>query len=746
MLDKLNYTINPNLRSTHPTTLPTTAPQSSTLGAHANINRVISPIIALPPTNLQLNSYRQAEASAYTECEALGRRINSFKFFIRDLDNLNISNHSYVLSIKQHVGITAYNRICEQLALALNGNANCADGERLLNENFRLILCIRNREGQNPLEQILASLNEKLALQRSIATLNAIGTYLSQASGLPQADIHQKNYLRDKAVEAFKGLHHVPKGALCEKIWSLDSDPTPSSNPTYGYDEILKDVHKLLHYKDTSPIQDAIRTTTSKAQEAFVISISYVHDDKILKTDSKETIRSIMDVYQLEDLKKFIDDRNKNNDFLAQKFRELNPNLRQFITKLAWLACNKPNEFRFGENFISQDVRVLTHVLKDDQGVDLLTQLISHHQQLMKGQRLIDELNKFSLDSIGKDQTQLGILFNDLSQKSQEDLRHRVWFEDGGKNDPHFGTWDHATRKINENPLCLFTNPNPFLLHLTELKQKITNANTTMLAEFERISSIPDQPINVSSKKLLDQPGLIQKLPPDLRTAFVTAEFLNVANLGGLAPAVDGMVRGMGLKSRVIMPLYRNGPIADNLLSSMKEKPTYELEHYGRKHKVFKVNVNGIRVYLLDEPELFWIPKKEDGTAGNFYDGHWNQVKRRWAVFESLAEQITYKMSKKETNPVQLVHLHDSQTALVPKLLATRHPEEWKQGKTPATVFTFHNNLDSNPYEDDISLGALQEIGLPRRRLNPFIEGLTDADEVTTVSETWEKKTLRQAA
>jgi len=90
------------------------------------------------------------------------------------------------------------------------------------------------------------------------------------------------------------------------------------------------------------------------------------------------------------------------------------------------------------------------------------------------------------------------------------------------------------------------------------------------------------------------------------------------------------------------------------------------------------------------------------------------------------------------------VHVHDAQTALVPKFLATRHPEEWKQGATPATMFTFHNNHNhAGAYDYREAIEILQQQGLrdlPPTGVNSFIEGLYDADVTTTVSEHFGKE------
>ena len=729
MTIKLNFSIEPPRLEASSPLLARSSPITT---AKSNISVVAAALLALPENPLY-SAYQQAETAAYKECDTLAKKIVSLQCFIRDLDNLNIDNANYLLSFKQFLGMPAYKEFCAQLAFEFTGEHDGAAGEELLNQNFRIILRLKDRDGQNPLEQILVPLIKNLEHQRAIAELNSIGALLSQTG-------KDEDTRLNKAKAIFQKLHQEVKGALCERIWRLDS--MPKGNHNYGYDEALKDMQKLLRYKNVFLLQETIDTLTSKLSTMkFAISTSYIHKNEFLTTDSKRTTRTLLDLYQLLDLKILLDDPTKKNEFLVARFKKLNTELRNFICRLVWIAYNKPDELCFGEIYINRNVRILVDVLKDQSGTSLLLNLIAHYKQLLNGQRQLQDLNHFALNCHRKTSKQLLESFNGLSIKAREDLRYRVWFQDGGKDNPHFGGPFYGTKKIDADPfLFFFGEPPIFKDYLLELQKKIDTANATMLADFESKCTLPENAINVSSDQLLHQPDLIQKLPSTLRAAFVTAEFAGIASLGGLAPALDGMVRGMGMKSRVITPLYRNGPIAASVLDNMKEKLIYRVEHYGRTHKVFKFKIKGIRVYLIDAPELFWIPAKEDGTSGNFYNGEWAHVKRRWAVFQSLSEQLVYKFSQKKKNPVQLVHVHDAQTALIPKLLAYRHPDDWKQGKTPATVFTFHNNMDPNSYEDDASMSALNEIGLPRQRMNSFIEALSDADMVTTVSETFGKE------
>ncbi len=186
------------------------------------------------------------------------------------------------------------------------------------------------------------------------------------------------------------------------------------------------------------------------------------------------------------------------------------------------------------------------------------------------------------------------------------------------------------------------------------------------------------------------------------------------------------------------MPLYR-GLINKEL--HMQEqmtkdgglnKPKYEIFIKGERVKVLKAKIGDVRCYFIDIPTLF-----SNGSIYKDLKTDLHGELKRWAQFQKAAADLAYLFNKKtKKHPGSIVHVHDSQTALVPKFLKHQHIDEWKKGETPATVFTFHNNLCHTAYEgkDEKSVAILKELGLPRQGANSFIEGLKDSEVVTTVS------------
>jgi glycogen synthase len=764
----LNFTFNANFRPNNGLNL-TPPPTFTPYQRIANPTPILPSNPINPEAQSRIEACRRAKIEANRSAEEIGKKVESFRHFIRDLDNPNISNEIFVQSLKQHIGNNQFKKICEEVSQAMAGNRNVETGERLLNDNFRSILSIKDYDGRSLLDQIEAHYFYQLQNYRGIAELNHLCEILEKQRALLQVAgrfpmlhgsgtqmIENVAKLKLEAIKAFESLPAPAKGAVCKRIYELDGGGQREYD--YGYKTALEDIQKLLLHKDASPIKDGILTCSQNATAELSLITSYLQTESIKPSDSKAAVQEIRKLYELEDLKHFLNDPYKDNDFLIAKYRHLNPDVKKLLDESIWLASYKPLQLGYSENFISRDVRTLLKI-KNLKGEDIISQLITHQQEKIKGQRLLDELNSFIKASENKNPPQLLDLFNHLSEKAKNDLRKYVWERDGGEGKPEicgwknfFGGWGlYGTRKIEAEPHTLFSgSPTPFLTYCTDLQEKIKKADTQLLQALEATRTIPDSPIDVSTSKLEREPGLINHLPRNLRVAYVTAELAGVANIGGLASALDGMVRSFGPEdARVIMPLYRkgsgdpnaSGPIPDNLLQSILAHPKhkYDVEVDGIHHRVYTTKINGVKCYFIDDPEFFSIPPKEDNTAGNFYEGDFLHVRRRWAVFQSAAAELVYKLSKKK-NPVQLVNVHDAQTALIPKFLASRHPEEWKRGETPATIFTFHNNQEPMVYDSDDTVQILQNHGLPKVGANSFMEALQDADLTTTVSETYGKE------
>ena len=765
----LNFTMNPR-----PVTALTSPPTFSTPQHILITPPSIHPTLVQidPKTQEQIDTYRGDANTNYQTSTEVGRKLESFKHFIADLDNSHVNHALLVQSFKDHIGMELFRKACEEISQALTGNKNAQQGEQLLNENFRVMLRIKDHDGRNLLEQIAAHYAYQLENHRGSGELNHLGEILEKYRDLLQrapsaapalgATMYQDAAkLKTEAMNAFQSLPIPAKGAVCKRIYELDGGGAKA--PDYGYTTALADIRKILSHKDVCPIKDAITTCAENTKRSPEFITAYLHTENIKPADSKPLVQEIRKLYELEDLKHFLNDPYKDNHFLVYKYKRLNPEMSALLNSSIWLASYQPIVMGdYSVDLISKDARVLLRI-KNSQGIDIISQLIAHQQERVKGLRLIQELEPFASSSAHQSPPQVLNLFNRLSDPTKEYLRGRVWKRDGGEDNPSICGWKnffgrdgyYGTCKIEADPHTLTHGPTPLISEsIKELKAKVASADKMLTRD---LGSLPSSSIDVSSNKLIQEPDLIKQLPPNLRVAFVTTELAGVASIGGLASAVEGMVKGLGddRHQRVIMPLYKragdrgNGPIPDSVLEGMKHKDKYDVVVNGKKHCVCSKRINGIKCYFIEDPELFSIPPKWDGSAGNFYNGNYQDddltPKRRWAVFQSAAAELIYQLNKiklqKNKHPVQLVHVHDAQTALIPKFLATRHPEEWMRGETPATLFTFHNNYPHpGAYDYPAAVAILNQLGLSTTGLNSFVEGLKDADLSTTVSETFAKE------
>ena len=470
----------------------------------------------------------------------------------------------------------------------------------------------------------------------------------------------------------------------------------------------------------------------------------------MLPSDTTETLTNLYTIYQLQDFLLFLNDPNKNNDFLVSQFEALHPELRNMLRETYFIAYeNQSAPFEQqgrDEHIIKKNVRNFLKI-QNKNHTNIIQQLLSIYSEKHSLFRRKEEINHLIhiRPQLSKEQTFEA--FKLLNERSRWGLETTIYLIH--KERPHFqdpGEYGSNAIKNNVNVLsenAPYSSMSILFDYGSELEKQyrlITNQNLLESLKKEKIN-FPENPIPVSSKPLEEKAQrekLLDHLPKqNFRVVHVTPELkldqTTVASTGGLAVSVGGIISAFGVNSsRVVLPLYRNGPISQTLLEQMKETD-HQIWVEGQKVKIFKAKINGVRCYFVDHG-LFWVPKKEDGSTGNLYDDvpcspHENKFhnnKHKWTIFQSAAANLCKLFSRKK-NPIHLVHNHDSQTGFIPTLL---------YGETPATVFTFHNNAEQMKYENDqTSRSYLRAIGLEERDTNSFIEGLLASDMVTTVSE-----------
>ncbi len=225
------------------------------------------------------------------------------------------------------------------------------------------------------------------------------------------------------------------------------------------------------------------------------------------------------------------------------------------------------------------------------------------------------------------------------------------------------------------------------------------------------------------------------RLPPAmsaLRVLHVAAECVPFAKVGGLGDVVGALPTALaaeGVAASVVMPLYggpggavaaRAAPLAHvwsgtvTLGDDAFPTRVWRSEAPGR---------SGAPVYFVDEPVHF-------GDAGVYFraaDGlPFEHSASRFVVF-----QLAVLAWLGDTPDVDVLHLHDNHTALIPAMLRAGGPDL-------PTVFTVH----SADHQGEIPADLWARLGLPThdawlrpgRAINAMQAGIDLADAVTTVS------------
>jgi starch synthase len=214
------------------------------------------------------------------------------------------------------------------------------------------------------------------------------------------------------------------------------------------------------------------------------------------------------------------------------------------------------------------------------------------------------------------------------------------------------------------------------------------------------------------------------------------SELSPLVRTGGLGDALEGLPSALARRGHdvsVVLPCYR-GLREDPRLAARSTGVHLGIQA-GRKRLEAEVLVgespSGVQVFLVRRDEAF----DRSGIYGA--DGRDYEDNAERFIFFSKA---VVELARRVTPPLDIVHVHDWQTALVPALL-----REW--GIPLKSVFTVHNlAYQGNFLGWDFELTNLpghyfNEHGLEfYGRLNLLKGGLVFADQVTTVSDRYSRE------
>ncbi len=713
--------------------IPPRLPKLPIGGPYTNRNTMV-PGGTTPTAKLkQLNELSRL---AYVQVDEWSKKAGSFAQLVQDFHNPSIETRFIDSSFKQLRDPAVFDRVYEFISFALTGKVNREGGEKIVDRGFSLLFLMRDRNGRYLPDLILGYYQQQHDAQRAkaeIANLAGLWYTLKEAEQKRPPSAYEVDTRKGQVTKAFNELSQKAKGMLCGKIWELADKPPVWD---FGLHTIREDFSRLIDFRGANPTDLCIAELNNEIDRPFSLSAPEGLRLSIRQEDSSATFEELLKICYLHTLNQLLNDGIPNNGALFAKFERIHPDLKRIIYEIIWMARYKPEEWEFSKHRLGEEMRLLQRI-HNANGEGILLQLMSHHENKLALRRQDRELETFQIEGGKLANTPHAVFqkFNTLCPEAKNALAGKIWYRDGGHSNPNFGGLGYGDTIIWKDPLSLFSTrgnyPDSVLKeYRNELQNSFQQADSRLLGDLSGKMTLSNEPYDCDASRLEAEYEITT-----LRVIFVTAEFSGIAGVGGLAPAVDGMVRGFGVENAcVIMPLYRGGPIAQESIRGMQEANNkYKVYGVGVQLRIMKQNLKGVRCYFIDAPELF-------GMSSIYEDKPYSMKQRRWAVFQKAAAELSYQFSHKQ-NPFNVVHVHDGQTALVPKYIAAQHPKEYMEAATPAVVYTFHNTLEPMWYNDHDSMQIFRETGLPDKPVNSFIEALSLAEMITTVSRTYAKET-----
>ncbi|MEW5914095.1 MAG: glycogen synthase GlgA [Thermodesulfobacteriota bacterium] len=228
----------------------------------------------------------------------------------------------------------------------------------------------------------------------------------------------------------------------------------------------------------------------------------------------------------------------------------------------------------------------------------------------------------------------------------------------------------------------------------------------------------------------------MQGAQPDtpLNLLLVTSEASPLAQTGGLGQVCGSLppaLAKLGLQVTVVMPLYRSIDRKAHNLRSTNLRLIVPLAGWKIASRVWRGDLDGCPVYLLANEDLYNRAGLYGGAQGDYPDN----VLRFTFLCRGAVE-----LARALGQPVDLVHVHDWQTGLLPAYLATR-PFDLGPLEGAASLLTIHNLAFQGRFRRDL----FRVTGLPDSFDNlagaelwgdfSFLKaGLVSTDALSTVS------------
>lgn len=231
-----------------------------------------------------------------------------------------------------------------------------------------------------------------------------------------------------------------------------------------------------------------------------------------------------------------------------------------------------------------------------------------------------------------------------------------------------------------------------------------------------------------------------------MNVVFVSSEVTPYASTGGLAEVAAALPKALaaqGIAISRIMPLYRKVAESGHHLVDMRIQLHVPVGFRTYRAEVWKCDDIQPTTYFIrrdeffDRSQLYSLPDRD-------YDDNFE----RFVFFQKAAVALIDRLELKP----DIVHCNDWQTGLVPYFLRHGMQGGGRAGREKV-VFTIHNLayqgiFPGNEYPvtnlpfSCFSIGAIEFFG----NINCLKAGLTGADRITTVSETYAREIQSAAA
>lgn len=239
----------------------------------------------------------------------------------------------------------------------------------------------------------------------------------------------------------------------------------------------------------------------------------------------------------------------------------------------------------------------------------------------------------------------------------------------------------------------------------------------------------------VSSEKLTETISS-SVLQTPIHVTMIGIEYAEFVKEGGLAEAIEGMVKGMKAQhpaNRVRLIFPRFSILPSHIQSQIENTVPLSLkDSQGNSFWYYRLEIEGIECYFIDHPTF-----QLSGEKPSIYGPDAESVGIRCTIFSGLAADLLMQIEKSD-----VIHLHDWHVAAIAHKLKVIHKKEWEAGEIPPIVFTYHNNnraaqgrLQQGIYNYSPVIKSVVDSQTGKSEANIFVQTLKDCDAVTTVSE-----------